>query len=355
MSLLGEILGQRRAVEVLTQAVAAGRAHHAYLFEGPAGIGKATTARALAAALNCEARDAGGCGRCGACAKIVGGMHPDVIAWDMTPKGLTERVRDLIALAGFRPHEGRARVVIFDPADALAGPQDRAEPANVLLKTLEEPPAGTHFVLVSAEPRRLPVTVLSRCQRVRFVPLTDETIARLLIERHGVEAKIATAAAELSGGSVGRALDEAQAMAAAGSTEGSETVLGRGRALAGKLLDATRGGSVLALFEHAGEVGMDRELVEAALTQMGAAIRDGLLAAEGGAGGRVPEARREAAARRFGAWSPGALVEASRLVDDAVVTLRGNVAPALVIEHLVLGMQRLGRLGAPARTDGRAA
>jgi DNA polymerase-3 subunit delta' len=346
MGLLGEILGQRRAIEVLTQAVAAGRAHHAYLFEGPSGVGKATAARALAAALNCESGDAGGCGRCGACTKIVGGLHPDVIAWDMTPKGLTERVRELIALAGFRPHEGRARVVIFDPADALAGPQDRAEPANVLLKTLEEPPSGTFFVLVSSEPRRLPVTVLSRCQRVRFVPLGDETIAKLLVERHGVEPATAQAAAELSGGSVGRALDEAQAMAAAGSTEASETVLGRGRALAGKLLDATRGGSVLALFEHAGEVGMDRELVEAALTQIGAALRDGLLAVEGIDEGRVPAARREAAVKRFATWTPGALVEASRLVDESVTVLRGNVAPALVIEHLVLGMQRLGRLGA---------
>ena len=106
-----------------------------------------------------------------ACARRSRPARIPTCSWfDMTPKGLTERVRELLTTLGFRPHEGRARVVIFDPAHGLAPVPERAEAANVLLKTLEEPPADTHFILVTAEPKRLPVTVLSRCQRIRFAP-----------------------------------------------------------------------------------------------------------------------------------------------------------------------------------------
>src|SRR5438094_7626984 len=112
---LSAIVGQPRAVEILRAAVTADKVHHGYLFDGPEGVGKAAAARALAMALNCEQRDPSGCGACEACRKIAAGQHPDFLIFDMTPKGLTERVRELVGLLGFRPHEGRARVVVFDP------------------------------------------------------------------------------------------------------------------------------------------------------------------------------------------------------------------------------------------------
>src|SRR5262245_55232742 len=103
---LSSVRGQTRAVDILRTARDGGKVHHAYLFEGPEGVGKGTCARALALSLNCPN---GGCGDCDVCQKIIAGNHPDVIAFDMTPKGLTERVRDLVAAVGYRPHEGRAR------------------------------------------------------------------------------------------------------------------------------------------------------------------------------------------------------------------------------------------------------
>src|SRR5206468_11280591 len=115
----------------------------AYLFEGMVGVGKATTALALAQALNCERAPGQGCGACDPCRKIESGLHPDVVR--VEPDGQfikIAQVRQVTARAAYRPHEGRARVVILDPADAM-----NLEAANALLKTLEEPPADIHFVL----------------------------------------------------------------------------------------------------------------------------------------------------------------------------------------------------------------
>ncbi len=274
-------------IEALSAALAAGRLHHAYLFEGPPGAGKATAARELARLLECETRR--GCGQCVGCQKVDAGTHPDVLWFDMTPKGLTERVRELLSTLGFRPHEGRARVVIFDPAHGLAPVPERAEAANVLLKTLEEPPADTHFILVTAEPKRLPVTVLSRCQRIRFAPPPE-------------------------------------------SSEVPEALDGIERALA-----AT---SASAMFEAVGELAADREeAIELALS-LWKRLRDALLVREAIADERVPAARA-VAARTFAAWPAASLLTALRATDEATEALRGNVAPSLVLEHLVLMLREV--------------
>src|SRR5262245_16991737 len=127
---LASILGQEGAVAQLTRAMERGAVHHAYLFEGPDGVGKRLAARALAQALNCDAAPRAGCGACEPCRKIEGELHPDVKWFPVLPeKGQTERVRDFLPQLAFPPHEGRRRVVILDPADGL---NDTA--ANVLLK-----------------------------------------------------------------------------------------------------------------------------------------------------------------------------------------------------------------------------
>ncbi|HEY2746281.1 MAG TPA: AAA family ATPase [Polyangia bacterium] len=274
-------------IEALRAALDGGKLHHAYLFEGPVGAGKAAAARELARVLECETRR--GCGECAQCAKVDAGTHPDVVWFDMTPKGLTERVRELLTTLGFRPHEGRARVVIFDPAHGLAPVPERAEAANVLLKTLEEPPADTYFVLVTAEPKRLPVTVLSRCQRIRFAPPPE-------------------------------------------STDVPEALAGVEKALAAK--------SASAMFEAVGELAADRDEAIDLVLALWKRLRDALLVREAVADGRVPSERAQAAAT-FAAWPAASLFSALRATDEATESLRGNVAPSLVLEHLMLQLREV--------------
>jgi len=140
---------------------------HAYLFSGPVGAPLVDTALALAAALNCQVSKGEACGDCDACAKIVGGIHPDVVtlvregAANIVP---IESVRNqVIARIGLPPHEADVRMFIVEEATAMAPPA-----ANALLKTLEEPPARTLFVLCTTAPEQLLPTIRSRCQRMRF-------------------------------------------------------------------------------------------------------------------------------------------------------------------------------------------
>jgi DNA polymerase III delta' subunit len=159
--------GQDRVVEVLRRAIERDRVPHAYLFSGPVGAPLTDAALAFAAALNCQTARGEGCGECEACSKIVGGIHPDVVtliregAANIIP---IESVRNqVIARIGLPPHEAAMRVFIIEEATALAPPA-----ANSLLKTLEEPPSRTLFVLCTTAPEQLLPTIRSRCQRVRF-------------------------------------------------------------------------------------------------------------------------------------------------------------------------------------------
>ncbi|HEY6033174.1 MAG TPA: hypothetical protein VIV58_02915 [Kofleriaceae bacterium] len=164
---LGLDRGQERVVAVLQRAIARDRVPHAYLFSGPAGAPLMDTAIALACALNCEVARGEGCGECEACSKILAGIHPDVVT--LVREGAAqivpiESVRNqVIARIGLPPHEARVRVFVVEEATALAPPA-----ANALLKTLEEPPARTLFVLNTTAPEQLLPTIRSRCQRVRF-------------------------------------------------------------------------------------------------------------------------------------------------------------------------------------------
>jgi DNA polymerase-3 subunit gamma/tau len=172
------VVGQTPIVRTLRNALQQGRIAHAYLFAGPRGVGKTTTARLLAMGLNCEgarAGAAGPCARCEACREVAGGRALDVIEIDGASNRGIDEVRALRDNARYAPARGRRKVYIIDEVHMLT------EPAfNALLKTLEEPPAHVVFVLATTEARRLPATILSRCQRFDFRPIAGTEIGEAL-------------------------------------------------------------------------------------------------------------------------------------------------------------------------------
>lgn len=215
-----QIAGHRPLLALLSRTSARGALPPSLIFSGPTGVGKRLTALALAQALNCGSplETAGGidaCGVCASCRRIARGVHADVLIVEPGDSGSikVDQVREAIERAAYRPFEGRRRVVIVDDADALLG-----EAQNALLKTLEEPPPASVFVLVTARPDVLLPTVRSRCQHLRFGPLDAADVADALTRVHGMKAADAQAAAAASGGSIGRALGESAEEAAAART-----------------------------------------------------------------------------------------------------------------------------------------
>jgi DNA polymerase-3 subunit delta' len=207
---LSAVAGHARLTTLLSHAIARGTLPPTLLFAGRAGVGKFLTARAVAATLNClsPVSSASGlaidaCGTCRACDRVTRAMHVDVIALEPDERASIkiDVVRDALARTGFRPFEGRRRVVIIRDAETL-------EPAsqNALLKSLEEPPTATSFILATAVPGILLPTVRSRCMQLRFGRLTIDEVARVLERDLGASAADARVAASLAGGSVGQAL-----------------------------------------------------------------------------------------------------------------------------------------------------
>ncbi len=168
-----EVVGQEHVKDVLRPALERGRIGHAYLFSGPRGVGKTTTARLIAMTVNCDdATAVKPCGVCESCRMVIQGRHPDVLEIDAASNNSVEDVRDLREKVALQPMRGSNKVYILDEAHMMS-----KSAFNALLKTLEEPPAHAVFILATTEPERLPPTILSRCQHYRFRRLSVAEIA----------------------------------------------------------------------------------------------------------------------------------------------------------------------------------
>ena len=180
-----EILGQEHIVKILKNQIETGTVSHAYLFCGTRGTGKTTTARILAKAVNCVDQVAGPCGECENCRAIKEGRFMDVIEIDAASNNGVDNIREINESVKYPPTVGRKKVYIIDEVHMLS-----AGAFNALLKTLEEPPENVMFILATTEPQKLPATILSRCMRLDFKRVPEQTIIggmKRICQDRGVE------------------------------------------------------------------------------------------------------------------------------------------------------------------------
>ncbi len=264
-----ELIGQEAMVRTLSNAIATGRVAHAFILTGVRGVGKTTTARIIARALNCVGKDGAGgptiepCGECVHCRAIAEDRHVDVIEIDAASHTKVEEMRELLDGVRYRPISARYKVYIIDEVHMLSG-----HSFNALLKTLEEPPPDVKFVFATTEIHKVPVTVLSRCQRfsLRRVPV-DLLVQhyRMVAETEAVEAEPAALAliARAADGSVRDGLSLLdQAIALSGGQVGEAAVR--------DMLGVADRGQVFDLLEH-----VLRGDAAAALAQLDRLYRDG--------------------------------------------------------------------------------
>lgn len=386
MSVFDQVVGQERAVAVLRRAASVPAAMtHAWLVTGPPGSGRSVAARAFAAALQCERTSDPGCGECHACRTVLAGSHPDVSLVSTTETFIrVDRARELALTAATRPSTGRWRVLVVEDADRL-----NEQAADALLKSLEEPPPRTVWVLCAPTADDLIVTVRSRCRHLQLGTPPVEAVADLLVRRDGIDPAMAHYAARaaqshigiarrlatdehararrrevvgiptsLTG--VGAALRAAQDLVEEAG-EGAETISAERaeterRALLTQLgADPAARSQPPAVRSHLRdlEVRQKRETrrqqhdsIDSALTDLASVYRDALLTATGSAVELVNATEPEQVEQLARSLSPEDLLAALETISLARGRLVANGAPLLVLEAMMVALvlpERAGR------------
>ena len=362
-----ELIGQDAMVRTLRNAIAAGRLAHAFILTGVRGVGKTTTARIIARALNCVGPDGGGgptadpCGACDFCRAITEDRDVDVIEMDAASRTGVEDIRDLIEGVRYRPVAARYKIYIIDEVHMLS-----KSAFNALLKTLEEPPEHVKFIFATTEVRRVPVTVLSRCQRFDLRRVEPETLVTHLAEiadKEGaaIEAPALALIARAADGSVRDGLSLLDTAIAQGPGDGGAGAISEAhvRDMLG-LADRAR---VIDLFDHVmkGEVapGLDvlgelhaagadpavvvQDLLEFCheLTRL-KIVPDGAAGREGGAGDRARAAAMAAA------LSVPTLARTWQMLLKGLGEVRAAPSPITATEMVLVRLAYAAELPAPA-------
>ncbi|MGE5413060.1 MAG: DNA polymerase III subunit gamma/tau [Syntrophomonadaceae bacterium] len=345
-----DLVGQEAVAKTLTHAIEAGRIAPAYLLTGPRGVGKTSTARMLARALNCEkGPTVTPCGECASCREILDrGDSLDVLEMDGASNRKIEHARELIETVRYAPQRDRFRIAIIDEVHMFTN-----EAFNALLKTLEEPPSHTKFILASTELHKIPATIVSRCQRFAFRALTAREIAAQLQKVAKAE-KIPASPGAL------RLLADA----AEGSLRDGLSLLDQAATLSGGAVDEERCAEILALVDrdlleglYSAVAGGDRaaaiahldRLVEGGadpkhvLKEFTALLRRLLVVAAGGAADRSDQ-ERERVTTLAKAMPYENLLRSLALAIEAADPIRRVEDPGLTIQMLVLKLAELPRL-----------
>jgi DNA polymerase-3 subunit gamma/tau len=344
-----DLVGQEHVARGLSGAIESGRIGHAYLFTGARGTGKTSAARIFAKALNCERGPAGEpCNDCDACRAIAAGQDVDVVEIDAASNRGIDEIRQLRQNVAVRPARGRFKIYIIDEVHMLT-----REAFNALLKTLEEPPAHVKFVLCTTEPEKLPITILSRCQRFDFTTVETTAIARRLaqiVEAEGAD--VSSAALHLIARRAAGSMRDSQSLleqllgSAAGAigVDDVHAVIGTGREeRIGAIVAATAArdaAAALAALDEALAGGADAGGV---LDQLVAALRDCLLASVGaapelmtqgeGLGVDLPELGRQ--------LGTATILAMLQILDQALARMRSSGHPAVLAEMAVVRLARL--------------
>lgn len=337
---LADVQCQDRAVAALSAALSRGQVPHAWLFQGPEGVGKELAAFGLAQALMCQEQPNVGCGVCATCRRVGKRNHPDVTVVmpedELVRRGLAgrsdfertpsrdiriEQIRQLQERLAFRALESKSKVAILVTAHAM-----NASAQNALLKTLEEPPQGTVLILISSAPDKLLPTIRSRCAKANFGPLPVEFLAARLQEgRKGVDEATAKQAAAMAGGSLARALSL------------DVEALGERKSIIERF-EALEPGDARGWLTLAETLGEERATAEVALDVLQVWLRDVQVAQTPGAplvNGDLHALAVAAAAK----VSPASLHRRNQLIDEArnAITQR-NGAVRLQLERMFVEM-----------------
>lgn len=350
-----EIIEQERPRRLLERILSSGRIPHAFLFTGPWGVGKTATALAAARSLCCERGPARSCDACPACGRARRFVHPDihfffpmpsyrksdeaakvrrsildemavdpfyVIQFEKAHSIGIDTIREIKAQTYMKPVEAKYRVIVLSRAEKMT-----EEASNSLLKVLEEPPDDVVLFLTAAKPDWLLSTIVSRCREISFSPLSPETVARVLVERGGVEPDRALLAAALSRGSISAAL-----------VHGEEDLAGwRDRALG--LFDAGRPGGDAELHARVQETLSDggRGAVIRVVEMMRIWCRDLLVVrCDAGESTIANQDRRGRLAKEAGSLTVDDILRRARVLEDMAELVDGNVNPSLILFSGVL-------------------